>query len=119
MNQRSGKLKKRIMRRVYFMWFTRTILSALALEIAIFVVVFVGAQSYMSIAHVWQNAVVRLTAYPLTAFGRFWLEALSNSELALKLLLAAALLSGVLVMRHALHISRRLAGNILRFPRVI
>lgn len=97
----------------------RSVMPFFMLEVAIFAVLVMGVQSYISFTRVWETATMRATQYSISSFGWYLVEALTNTELIAKILLAAGVLLAGLATRDMLRASRHFRRNFMQVSRVM
>ena len=106
----SESLTKRIMRRVYFIWFTKRVAPTLALQLTALVLMAVGIHEYISVRFVLANAAHTVSGIPsLITFTR---SAVAHTEFIPRLLLGASTLLGLLVIRDILRVFRSRLGRL-------
>lgn len=71
------------MRRVYFIWFIRTVFHSLTVKLFVLALVFWQLLSYVSPVHIWQNA---RTVGTITGNYHFFLESFGQTETAVQVL---------------------------------
>jgi hypothetical protein len=86
------KLKKRIMRRVYAVWFAKRITSPFVIKFVVLILFIFRMGSYVS----FSNVVANMPSF--ASYGFFW-SAFLNTETALKLLLVGVFLLAVWLLR--------------------
>src|SRR3989344_2083114 len=100
------KLQDRTMRHVYGIWFVRKVLPGLALEAGALAVFAVGVQGFVKWGHLVNNLIYRWTHHPIWRMDDFWLEAFRNTELTTKLIVLAAAVAIVFMVRDAIRAAR-------------
>lgn len=95
------------------------VMPFLVLEVVIFALLVTGVQSYISFTHVWETATTRAMHYSLGSFGWYLIEALTNTELTAKILLAAGVLLVGLATRDMVRASRHFHRNFMQVSRVM
>ncbi|OGZ46557.1 MAG: hypothetical protein A3J54_02595 [Candidatus Ryanbacteria bacterium RIFCSPHIGHO2_02_FULL_45_13b] len=95
----SSSIKKRIMRRVHIIWFTRRVLPLLTLETL--AVAFIARQLADSIFfnHVLQNAIVHTFSRSPVMMADFFFRAFLNTDIMIQFLIMGSVLVGILFLR--------------------
>lgn len=99
-------LKNRIMRRVYFVWFSRNVLPLLAVELVLLVGVVAGVFTQISVKHVLLNAITASDG--ALAFLLFFVDNFFVKSIQSQLLVAVWAVLGVFFLRDIRASLRRL-----------
>lgn len=110
--------KKRVMRRIYAIWFVKRVMPVFALEIGAFTVMLSAIQSRVSFDKIVANAQYRMSHHPISHFGQYVLNAVSSTEFATLVVSFGIIIAGAFFARDAFRVSRKLSGNFLRASRV-
>jgi len=97
-------LKKKIMRRVYAIWFFRKITSPFTIEIFIFMAILVASVSYISFFNVMRNAFN--SSNSVYSLSNFFLNAFVNAD-AVAQLLSFGMIMAALILGWELLFKRR------------
>lgn len=93
---RCVNLKKKIMRRVYAIWFYKKITSPFALELISFAALLLWMTVYVSPANVLNNAPSVSSPFPA---ANFFISAFSETELITKILFIGMFVSAIFLMK--------------------
>lgn len=97
----SSSIKKRIMRRIHIIWFTRRVLPLLVLETAAAGFIARQLAEYIFFNHVLQNAVVHTFSRSPIMIVDFFFRALLHTDIAVQFLLAVSVFMIILFLRDA------------------
>ena len=110
--------QRRIMRRVYAIWFTKRVLPTITLELGIVTLAAVAIQSYMSFGLVFATTLERAGHYSPGKFGSYVVEAFYRAEWITTLLFLIMLVVGSLFLRDSARVSKDFGKNFFWASRV-
>lgn len=108
----SENLTRRVMRRVYFVWFMKRVAPPLALQAASLALVLVGIHEFISVRFVLANAADSISG--VNSLVSFTSSAVINTGFIPQLLLGASTLLGLLIVRDVARAFRHRIGGVLR-----
>jgi len=91
----SQELKSRVMRRVYGIWFLRSVLPWVLMEMALLALFFWQMTDYVWVRFVWENFIIYAKAHPLGFLG-FPVNAIMWADMASQLTLLGLAVAGAL-----------------------
>lgn len=111
------QLKKRIMRRVYAVWFMREVAPPLALQLLVLGALLVGIHEFVSVKFVLRNALHSVSGIP--SLIDFAAAAIRNTGFIPQILLTSSFLLAALILRDLRKMLRRvsLQSRVLQFAR--
>ena len=111
METTSPKLKQRIMRRVYGIWFVKRVLPRLVGETIVVYIAVTQIAAHVFINHVLANAVLHtFSRSPITIFNYF-ANALINSEVLVQTMLMSSVVLAGFMLRDIVRASRLLSSH--------
>ena len=108
MTATNPELKRRIMRRVYALWFGRSVAPLLAVEFVLLAAVAAGVLAHISVRHIAMNAIT--ASADVTAFIKFFISNFFVKSIQSRLLFGLYLVFLVFFARDIGYAFRRLKG---------
>lgn len=102
-------LKRRIMRRIYAIWFWKSVLPMLAVELVLLVGVAVGVLTHISLRHIFLNALQ--SSANAAAFFQFFIDNFFVKSIQSQLLVATYAVLAAFFVRDLRHTMRRLSAG--------